>query len=325
LINVLTFCLYVIDKRRAISKKFRIKESILLFFTLVFGGIGALLGMLLARHKTKRAKFRIAVTLGLFIALIPVVHIIHGLTFDKVVQYVEIDYLSNSWPSGIDGYRIAFMSDIHTTPHETMDKVAVELNMRNIDLLILGGDFAMQGGYYQGSMKSIAQITAPDGIFGVDGNHDDYMRLNEAMRQHGITPLDNDGIRIHDGFYLAGVQDMWNRSPDIKAAVSGADTGDFILLVSHNPDVSMVQPTEGVDLILSGHTHNGQISFFGIPLYLLRKNITNYGMHFAHGFAESADGIPVYTSKGIGDYYTVPRIFSRPEVVIFTMRSEVCE
>ena len=83
----------------------------------------------------------------------------------------------------------------------------------------------------------------------------------------------------------------------------------------------MVQPTAGIDLILSGHTHGGQITFFGIPLYLLCVNITSYGMRFGHGFTDSPDGVPVYTSSGVGDYSTIPRVFARPEVVIFTMRS----
>jgi predicted MPP superfamily phosphohydrolase len=114
---------------------------------------------------------------------------------------------------------------------------------------------------------------------------------------------------------------MWNRKPDIQTAIVDADTDDFILLVSHNPDVTMVQSSASVDLILAGHTHNGQITFFGIPLYLLRGSITSYGMRFSQGFADSRDGVPVFTSNGIGDYYTVPRIFARPEVVFFTMRS----
>jgi predicted MPP superfamily phosphohydrolase len=114
---------------------------------------------------------------------------------------------------------------------------------------------------------------------------------------------------------------MWNRIPDIEAAIANADTDDFILLISHNPDVTIAQSTTGIDLILAGHTHNGQIAFFGIALYLLRGSITSYGMRFGHGFADSKDGVPVFTSSGVGDYYTVPRIFARPEVVIFTMRN----
>jgi predicted MPP superfamily phosphohydrolase len=275
--------------------------------------------MRLARHKTKHTKFRIAAAFGLIIALIPMVHIAHVLTLDKMVRYAEIEFRAENWPPDLDGYRIAFLTDMHTIPHEAVGKVAAELNARNVDLLLLGGDFSMDGEHHQGTLREIAQIITTDGIYGVDGNHDDYGRLFAAMEQHGITPLDNNGIRIRNKFYLAGVHDMWNRNPDVGVAIASADADDFVLLVSHNPDVSMVQSTVGVDLILSGHTHGGQITFFGIPLYLLRGSITDYGMRFSNGFADSRDGVPVYTSNGIGDYYTIPRIFARPEVVIFTM------
>ena len=73
LINALTFCLYVIDKRKAIKSKWRVSERTLIFFTLAFGGIGAVLGMYFAKHKTKNTKFRIAAILGMVIILIAVV------------------------------------------------------------------------------------------------------------------------------------------------------------------------------------------------------------------------------------------------------------
>ena len=321
LMNLIAFFLYVIDKRKAEKSKWRISENTLMFFTLVFGGIGAVLGMCLARHKTKKIKFRIAMSFGLIIALIPAVHIAHGLTLDKMIHYTEIEFRSETWPSDLDGYRIAFITDMHTIRHENMKKVITELNKRNLDLLLLGGDFSMGGEHYQGTVKEIAQTITTDGIFGAEGNHDDYKRVFAVMEQYGINPLDNNGFWVREGFYIAGVHDMWNRNPDIEMAITNADKDDFVLLISHNPDVSMVQSTVGVDLILSGHTHNGQITLFGIPLYLLRGSITSYGMRFANGFSVSPDGVPVYTSNGIGDYYTVPRIFARPEVVIFTMRS----
>jgi hypothetical protein len=211
------------------------------------------------------------------------------------------------------------MTDMHTTEDDTMRRIAAELNERSIDLLLLGGDFSMRDAIYLGTLREIAQINATDGIFGVEGNHDDYVRLFAAMERHDITPLSNNGLHLRENFYLCGVDDMWNRSPDIEAATSGANADDFILLVSHNPDVSMVQSTRGIDLILAGHTHAGQITFFGVPLYLLRGSISSYGMQFGRGFAHSPDGVPVFSSSGVGDYYNVPRIFARPEVVIFTM------
>jgi len=325
LINVLTFLLYVIDKRKAVKNKWRISEEILIFFTLACGGIGALLGMLFLRHKTKKLKFKIAAVLGLISAFIPIIHIAHSFTLDRIVRYVEVDFYSEVWPAELDGYRIAFMTDMHLITDEDMAAVVTELNERNIDLLLLGGDFAdysRTAPHYQGTVREISRTHTTDGIFGVEGNHDNYISLFEAKERYGIMPLDNSGMRIRQGFYLAGVQDMWNRNPNIEEAVAGANVDDFVLLVSHNPDVSMMQSTNGIDLILSGHTHDGQITFFGFPFYLLRGSISDYGTRFAYGFAYSADDVPVFTSRGVGVYYRWPRIFSRPEVVIFTMYNE---
>jgi len=316
LVNILTFSLYVIDTRR------RINKVVLLCLTLACGGIGACLGMRFARDKTEKWLFRLAALVGLVIAFIPMIHITHSLTLDRIIRYVEITHRCENWSAELNGYRIAFMTDFHVITDESMSRVAAELNDRNVDLVLLSGDFSMGNAHYRGTIRKIAQINTTDGIFGVEGNHDDYRRLFYAKAQYGIISLDNNGVHIRHGFYLAGVHDMWNRSPNINEAIEGACDDDFILLLSHNPDLSMRQSTYGVDLILSGHTHGGQITFFGFPMYLLRGSITHYGTRFGHGFASSADGTPVFVSRGIGVYYDIPRVFARPEVVIFSMYSE---
>jgi hypothetical protein len=323
-VNILTFLLYAEDKRRAARKKQRISERALIFCTLAFGGFGALAGMYFAKHKTRKLKFRFAAAIGLLIVFVPAIHIAHGLTLGRIVRYLEIPFYSENLPSELNGYRVAFMADKHTISDEKMGKVVAKLNEKNLDLLILGGDFYMDFGHYQGTIRQLAKTITTDGIFGVEGNHDDYKQLFAAKRQHGITPLDNSGVHIREGFYLAGVRDLWLRAPapNIEKAVADADANDFILLVTHNPDVTMSQRTDGIDLILAGHTHGGQIAFFGIPLYLYRGSITRYGARFSNGFAHSADGVPVFTTSGVGDYFDAPRIFARPEVVIFTMYSE---
>ncbi|MCL2560416.1 MAG: DUF1294 domain-containing protein [Turicibacter sp.] len=325
IMNVVTLMLYWTDKRRAVKGRFRISEGTLLFFTLFFGALGASIGIYGLRHKTKKAKFRISVALGLVILAIPVVHAAHSLTLDRVIRFVELDFVSTAWPADLDGYRIAFMSDMHDITDEDMAAVATELNDRDLDLLLLGGDFAdfsRTAPHYRGTVRELALTVTSDGIFGVEGNHDNYASLFAAMVYYGITPLDNTGLLIQEGFYLAGVQDMWNRSPNVADAISGAGADDFVVLVSHNPDVTMAQSTEGIDFILSGHTHGGQITFFGYPFYLLLGGITDYGTRFARGFNYSADGVPVFASNGVGVYYNWPRIFARPEVVIFTMYNE---
>jgi len=265
-VNILTFVLYVIDKRQAVKNKWRISECILIFFTLSCGGIGAFIATRFTKHKMNTRIFKFARLVGLIIALIPMVHIAHGFTLDKIIRYVEIDFHSANWPAELNGYRIAFMTDMHIIADESMRRVAMELNERNINLLLLGGDFSVRNEHYQGTIREIAQIFTTDGIFGVEGNHDDYIRLFRAKEQYGIIPLDNNGTHIREGFYLAGVQDLWNRNPNVVEAVYGAYTDDFVLLLSHNPDVSMQQSTSGIDLILSGHTHSGQITFFGFSM-----------------------------------------------------------
>lgn len=317
--NLFTFLLYGIDKYRAMKDKWRIRESSLIFFTLFCGGIGAWLAMRVFRHKKNKLKFRICIGLGLIIALIPIIHIVHGFTLDRTIRYTEITFQAENWPERQNGYRIAFMTDFHKISDAQMAEIVNELNEREIDLLLLGGDFATRNAHYQGTLREIARVSTTDGIFGVEGNHDNYQGLFAAMQYHGIGILDNSSVQIGEGFIIAGVRDLWNGNADVAAAVYGVNPDDFILLVSHHPDVSMQQSTVGIDLILAGHTHGGQITLFGFPMYLLLGTISDYGTRFAYGFAQSADGVPVFTSSGVGDYYNWPRIFARPEVVIFTM------
>jgi len=138
------------------------------------------------------------------------------------------------------------------------------------------------------------------------------------METYGITPLPNEGRHIRDNFYLAGVEDI-SRQANISGATENALEDDFILLLAHNPDISMMQNTNGIDLILSGHTHGGQITFFGIwaPYLTFTNHITNYGQRFRSGWSESKDGVPVFVSNGVGEYF--PRVFARPQVIILTL------
>ena len=325
LLNIWTFVLYAWDKQKAKKGSWRIRERTLLGFTLLGGGIGAIFGMYYFRHKTRKIKFKVWVPAGFVIAIIVVIHIINGLTFGRTVRFVELDFHSANWPEALNGYRIAFMTDMHSIPDKEMASVIEVLNQSKIDLLLLGGDFAdysRNGDFFEGTLREISKARATDGIWGVEGNHDNYARLFDVKARYGINILDNTGHEIQPGFYLGGVHDAWNRQPSIEDAVADANEDDFILLITHNPDVSMWQPTNRIDLILAGHTHGGQITFFGYPFILHVVSVTQFGTRFAGGFAESADGVPVFTSIGVGPNYGWPRVFAQPEVVIFTMFAE---
>lgn len=258
------------------------------------------------------------ITLISMLGVTVLVHLAHGVTLDRMVEYKEITFESANLPASMDGYRIAFVTDTHSETGRRIERVVEELNSRDIDLLLLGGDFTYEKDELDRVLDILSRVNAPDGIFGVEGNHDDYRQLFPAMEARGMVPLSNSGVYIREGFYLAGTADLWNRTPDVAAAIAGTGDDSFVLLLAHNPDTAMVQDTTGVDLILSGHTHGGQFNFFGaISIGLDMRVISEYGDRFIGGWAESAKGTPVYVSRGVGGYY--PRVFARPEVTIITL------
>jgi len=267
------------------------------------------------RRKILRSVCAVVFAIGL-------IHMVHMLTLDRIVQYKEIVFYSENWPQELDGYRMGFVADTHRLPEDDLQEIITELNDRNLDILLLGGDYSFRTRkhYMMATLTALSQVETTDGIFGVGGNHDRRFPLAEIMPKFGITFLQNTGLQVRDGFFLGGVSDF-NPWPCVASATEDAQSGDFTLLLMHNPDISMEQDTVGTDLILAAHTHGGQITFFGWAFYLHRGSITHHGTRFAYGWARSQDDVPVYVTRGIGRY-SVPRVFARPQAVIFTMRAK---
>jgi predicted MPP superfamily phosphohydrolase len=254
----------------------------------------------------------------LFLVIV-LIHFVHAVTLDRIIEYKEITFSSSDIPSEMIGYRIAFVSDTHTLPKERLTEVVEVLNGKQVDLFLLGGDFYYKGGEPLRAVEILSKVTTKDGIYGVEGNHDSHRKLFPVMNAHTITPLANSGVYVGDNFYLAGVEDLWKRKPNITKAVEGSKREDFVLVIAHNPDITMLQDTTGVDLVLSGHTHGGQINFLGLwaPYFAVKNTVTDYGQRFRSGWASSRDGTPVYVSNGTGNY--CPRVFARPQVILLTL------
>ncbi|MCL2434167.1 MAG: hypothetical protein FWD16_06600 [Clostridia bacterium] len=79
----------------------------------------------------------------------------------------------------------------------------------------MGGDFPSSPGAPARAMAELGKIQIKDGILGIEGNHDDYRALFAAMEANGIVPLSNTGTHIRENLFVSGVEDLWNRSPDI--------------------------------------------------------------------------------------------------------------
>lgn len=267
----------------------------------------------------------VALTAGL-VAFVGGQHLFNAATEGRRVQYLEIPFESTRVPSGLDGYRIGFITDIHHYPDSKLKAVVERLSRSNLDLLLLGGDYS---GYLHECWKSlsiIAKTKTKNGIYGVEGNHDYDNLLKEGMLINGMHFLSNSGVHVKEKLYIAGVADFKNGKCDFDAALSGAGKEDFTLLVCHNPDSTMVQNTSGADLILCGHTHGGEAALYGkwAPvLNLSRHNhgTTNYGQRFMFGWAKSRDNVPVFTSRGLGSHSPI-RIYAPSDACIFTLKSK---
>lgn len=259
-------------------------------------------------------------TVFILIVLIIAIHLISAYTLDRIIKYTETGFTSPKLPPEMDGYVIAFITDTHDIGAEKLGQVVERVNARGVDLLLLGGDFSWHDS--NETLGILKGIKTKDGVFGVDGNHDSFRDLKQTMPKHGFTLLPDTGQHVKPGFYLGGMTFYGgdNSYPSLKNALAQAESSDFILLLTHNPDNVEAQNSSRVDLALAGHTHGGQVTLFGLWGPAL-KEVTVYGHKFMKGWAETSHGSKIFVSRGIGVSGSM-RVFSRPEVIFMTLKAQ---
>ena len=109
--------------------------------------------------------------------------------------------------------------------------------------------------------------------------------------------------------------DLWTDTPDIGAALGDATDRDASIVLSHNPDVAETLRDPRVGLMLSGHTHGGQVV---IPFYGAPRVPSAYGQKYLHGLVRGP-ACDVFVSRGVGTISPPVRLFCRPEVVLLTL------
>lgn len=260
----------------------------------------------------------LTLTVIILAIIIAVPHVISALTCDHRLQYKEITYTSPKIPQALNGYVIAFLVDTHDLKRDEMQQIVDNVNTRQIDLLLLGGDFRSFNA--EPTLKVLANVKTKDGIYGVMGNHDVYKELKDKMPKYDMVFLYNQGLTLKPGFFLGGVSDLMTHKPRVHKALENAGPNDFVLLLSHNPALALEQDISRADLILSGHTHGGLMNFFGLwsPALTIRNP---YGNKFRSGWYKSGT-TDILTSNGTGYTEKIPRIFARPQVIYLTLKAE---
>jgi predicted MPP superfamily phosphohydrolase len=240
-----------------------------------------------------------------------------------------------SLPASHDGLRVVQMTDFHASKHVTEKYLneAVEMaHAQHPDVIVLTGDYIHKGGKHVDDVaKILGRLRAPLGVYAVLGNHDYSVRnalgfrrykhlhqtIADALSDQGIRVLHNETLPlVRDGkhIFLSGVADLWSRVCDLDAALDGICPQTPRIVLAHNPCTIERLGEHRCDLMLSGHTHGGQVNLPGIgPVALGPK-----GRRFAAGFYRHGKSM-VYVNKGVG-FGLQLRYGVRPEVAVFTLR-----
>ncbi len=238
-------------------------------------------------------------------------------------------------PPELDGLRIVQVSDTHYGPYNSLSflkKAVEEANRLKGDLIVLTGDYVHRTPQaIEPGIHLLQDLRAPLGVVGVLGNHDHWLgsaQCRSMFHRLGVPLIDNDRVFLtRDGMEktpnldrcicVGGVGDLWTDEVSFAKAFKDAPEGVPRLLLSHNPDVAeKITPRHQVNLMLSGHTHGGQVRLpFVSPG---RFAPTDYGEKYLGGLCHGP-GCPVVVSRGVGVTVVPFRFRVPPELVEITL------
>jgi predicted MPP superfamily phosphohydrolase len=231
-------------------------------------------------------------------------------------------------PSAFSGKTVAVLADLHHGPFVGIDFVRDAVALTNSlapDLVALVGDYAHKGSdahrQLPPCLEALSALSAPLGVFAVPGNHDTARGgalYREVIAGTPLTDLTNANRPVSlagECLWLAGVDDLWWGKPDLDRALAGVPPGSAVVLLCHNPDFAEDRPEGRVGLVLSGHTHGGQVYLRGVGSSWLPSK---YGDKYRHGLVRGPASA-VFVSRGLGEAGVPLRVNSPPEVGLLTL------
>ena len=227
-------------------------------------------------------------------------------------------------PASLAGLRIGLLTDIHRSiwvSHDDVARAASALMAERPDLIVLGGDYVSWGtrdhSYAGPSAEALAPLTAPAGVFGVLGNHDDDKVVPAALAKIGVQMLKDARTRLTvrgEAIDLIGIRFWTRRLADIASLAHGAARA--AILVAHDPRRLAEAAALRIPLVLSGHTHGGQVVLPVVGALAAQKFPVVAG-------AAKQDRTTMFVSRGLGTVYVPVRVNCPPEVAILTLEAAV--
>lgn len=239
----------------------------------------------------------------------------------------EYNFSHPDIPASFDGYRIAFISDLHYQSRFTdkrLYKLIKTLNNLHPDVLLMGGDYHEGCQYVPELFAELAKIQTIDGKYAVLGNNDYedcYIDIVESMKEskvklleHTLDTINRDGSHI----ILAGIRNPFDLKQNGISPTLSLPDNDFVILLVHTPDYAENVPITNTDLVLAGHTHGGQVTIFGLYAPVIPSK---YDQRFRTGQKKTSAGIPVIITNGIGTSNKNIRMFAPSEIVLIKLKT----
>ncbi len=231
-------------------------------------------------------------------------------------------------PPELDGFTIAQLSDLHLDlvhGKGWLTSVVEKTNGLRPDLIAITGDLA-EGSVAQfgEEVGPLRELSAPHGVYFVTGNHEYFHDLKgwlHLLGEFGIRVLRNERVSVKrhgECFDLAGVDDhdggriAPDHGPDLTKALRGRDPGKALVLLAHQPRIIEEAARHEVGLVLSGHTHGGQIWPFSYLVYLQQP--------YVRGLRQLGN-TRLYLSSGTGFWGPPMRLGTTAEIALITLRS----
>lgn len=237
----------------------------------------------------------------------------------NAVTIVQTDYaLATEKSIGSEGLRIVQISDCHmgsTFDAEGFERQIEIISAAEPDVLVITGDFVDESTTFEdmlGACAALGRAKTKHGVFFAMGNHDssrmrgrrefDAAQLISELERCGVVVLRDEAVLVDDRFYICGRMDATEPyRASAQELTAPLDKSKYIIMLDHQP-VEYVQESEaGVDLLLSGHTHGGQMLPLTLVIGMLNVNDQGYGMKYVGDTAcivssgMSGWGLPVRT------------------------------